>query len=253
MKFSIKKLPILLISLLLCTACFDLQENLFLKKDGSGTFSFVIDMAEMKSMMAMFDDMNLDELGENSKTNDRKSKKKENKFDSNFEITKRKLLNTEGITNVKTIEDTVNFKFGLSFDFKTIASLNKAMNRLFEDEEANDSIPKTDIVYFELKDNQLIRNDYIDSKSIIGKSGNMSKTGTGNNDIFSSLTANLEQLFANVSYSTNYEFERKISQSTNQQSMLSNNLKKVTIKCNPFVAAKDSNALKCSIANTISF
>jgi len=257
MKIQYSKLTIILLSLFICTGCFDLQENLYLKKDGSGNFSFIIDLTEMKTMMAMFDGEEEEQDDETEDTEEIKIKsrekspnKKDDKFSSNFEKTRRKLLNTDGISNVKTIEDTINYKFGLSFDFKNITALNKAMNRLFEDEDT-DTIPAQEIIYFEWKDKQLLRNEEIDSKSILSKTGSFSNTG--GNDLFSGLTSNLEQLFAAVSYSANYEFEKKISLSSNAQAQLSSNDRKVSIKCYPFAAKKDTSAQQCTIANTISF
>ena len=221
-----------------CTACFDLQENLFLKKDGSGNFSFTIDMSEFKSMMAMFDQAG-DEKGEFTI-----KKTPQGKLNTTFEITRRKLLNTKGVSNVKAIEDTINYVFGLSFDFKDIETLNKAMNRLFEaDSVKTDQKEK---VYFQWKDKQLTRLDVLDSKSLFGKTAAISDKNGSTDGMF-----NINKLFESVSYSTNYEFENKVGATINQNAMLSSNFKRVSLKCYPFAVQTDSAAKKCSIANTI--
>ncbi len=234
-----------------CTACFDIQENLFLKKDGSGTFSFVVDMSQMKSMMAMFDDAGKAFSGkEDSQDKKNKSKKKSanDKLSSTFEITRRKLINTEGISNVKIIDDTTSYTFGIRFDFKNIAVLNEGMNKLFDDDTASDKKP---ITYFEFKDNQLTRLEALDSKSILGKSSSLTDNaneGNSENPLFK-----IDQLFGTVSYSTNYEFENKIASTKNESSLLSSNMQKVTLKVFPFASAKDSTKSKTSIGNTITF
>ncbi|MFN8239061.1 MAG: hypothetical protein U0T77_12905 [Chitinophagales bacterium] len=245
MRNRLLKLLILLLSVFGCSACFDLQENLFFKKDGSGTFSFIVSLGDLKSMMSLFEN----EKSDNNEKNPRTKKSSNDKLNNNFESTRKKLLKIDGITNVKTIEDTINNKFGLSFNFKNIDVLNNAMNRLFEDDSATEKSP--DNVYFQWKDNQLIRNEEIDSKSIIGKSGDFTKGTKKSSETL--LPFSLDQLFGSVSYSSSYEFENKIAQSANPNAILSSNMKKVTIKCYPFAAEKDSVKQKCTIANTISF
>lgn len=245
MKNHLLKITVILICLLVCTACFDLQENLLLKKDGSGKFSFLINLGEFKTMLSMFDQEDIKDDREKSITR----KSPANKLNSTFEITRRKLLNTPGISNVKNIEDTINYSFGLSFDFKNIESLNKAMNRIFEDDSVKTDVKETE--YFQFKNNQLTRFEVLDSKSLLGKTNAMSgssREGKTDNGLMS-----LSKLFEAVSYSTNYEFENKIDSLKNENAMLSSNLKKVSIKCYPFAVLKDSTQKKCSISNTITF
>ena len=63
----------------------------------------------------------------------------------------------------------------------------------------------------------------------------------------------VEKLFATVTYTTNYEFEEKITSTQNQDALLAANMKKVTMKLYPFAAVKDSTKPKPTIANIISF
>ena len=253
LKKYIPKISITALALLCCTACFDIQENIFLKKDGSGNFSFVVDMGEVKSMMQMFDEAKntSDDKGErNERKGSEKEKKKssDKKLNSTFEITRRKLLNTQGISNVKAIEDTANYTFGISFDFKNIVALNDAMNKLFEDDTATAT---KKVTYFEYKDRQFKRLETLDSKSILGKSSSLSLSGDNkNNDNFG---FDADKLFSTVTYTTNYEFEEKIISTQNQSALLSANMQKVSLKLYPFAAEKDSTKTKSTIANIISF
>lgn len=238
MKKQLLNIFIVVFSLFCCTACFDLNENLFLKKDGSGSFSFTVDLGEMKSMMSMFDGFGKDM---EKKGNVTIKKTPLSKMNTEFELKRRELLNTKGISNVKTIEDTINYTFGFKFDFKNIDALNIAMNTLFKD----DSTKTEDKKYFAWKNNQLTRFEQLDSKSFLGSSSIMSGANEANGMF------NLNKIFETVSYSTTYEFENKIDSTNNENAMLSSTFKKVTLTCHPFAEPKDSTQKKCTIANTI--
>jgi hypothetical protein len=232
----LSRFALLFICLLACTSCFDIHENIFLKKDGSGNFSFSIDLTQMKPMMVML---------ESDKSAPDKQSTQESLNDK-FEVVHAKLSQVNGITNIHSIEDTANYTFGIAFDFSNVTALNKAMNKLFEEDTAK--AKQKEIVYFEMKDHQLIRKDELDSKSILGKSGSLmgSKSRKSEN-----ITGSLDQLFSTVTYSTTYQFESKITGTLNSNSIISGDKKKVTVTCYPFAALKDSTQKKCSIANTI--
>lgn len=249
-KFNLR-LAMVLCTLFCCTACFDLQENLFLKKDGSGNFSFIVDMSQAKAMLSMFGgEGNNIKFSDNTDTTSYK-KEGQSTHDNlgpTFAKTRQKLLATEGISNVKTIEDTIKFTFGLSFDFQNISALNKAMNNLFNDDDTTKTAKK-DITYFEYKDNKLTRINILDSKSILGKSSSMAGKSTdlnSENPLF-----NIEQLFSTVSYTTNYKFEEKIMASANNNAILSEDKNNITLKIYPFANSKDTTKTKATIGNTI--
>ncbi len=233
-------ISITFICLLGCTSCFDLNENVFFKKDGSGNFSFSVDLGEMKSMMSMFDSFGKDL---DNKGNMTIKKTPINKLNTQFEIKRRELLNTKGISNVNLIEDTINYTFGFKFDFKNIDALNVAMNTLFKDDSTQTKTENK--TYFAWKNNQFIRYEQLDSKSFLGSSSIMSG-GNIDNGLF-----NLNKLFETATYSTSYEFENKIDSTYNTNAMLSSTFKKVTLTCHPFAEQKDSTQKKCTIANTI--
>lgn len=250
MKKAINKFIILLL-VLSCTACFDLQENLFLKKDGSGTFSFIIDLSQVKSMMSMFSDLEkaFDEPEKNPET--KKNDKKNisgNKLSDSFEKTRRRLLNSKGISNVKIIDDSSKYNFGISFDFKTITALNQALNILFEEDDTTQA-EKQALTYFEFKDNTLIRLEALDSKSIIGKS---SAVSSQKENALSNVFFDAEKLFGTATYTTNYEFQQKIDSVENKEAILSADMQKISLILHPFANSGDSTSKKQTIANIIS-
>lgn len=239
------KLFILLFSLFVCTGCFDFQENLFLKKDGSGTFTFSIDMSKAKSMLALFG-----EMPKSIESNDfEMNTMSTSKISAAFQVIEQNIVPVTGISNLKTINDTLNLKFGVSFDFKNIAALNKAMNKVFEKD--SNSVQE-DITYFEFRNKQLIRVDTLNTSSLFGRSGQFKIKNTKEKTTTNSFSE-LNKLFADVSYTTNYFFEQTIESAKNNTSQLSENLKSVSIKCYPFVVPADSTIPKCSIANTLTF
>lgn len=228
-----------------CTACFDIQENLFLKKDGSGNFSFLVNLEQAKSMLSMFGEFATSE-------NSNSSKQKNNstsfsKFNESFEKSKQKLKNIEGLSNVKIIEDTIHFNFGISFDFKDVNALNSGLNQLFKDD--NDTTHQN-IQFFEYKGNQLTRLEALDTKSMLGNSKSIDGLRKPEN---AHQQFDPEKFFNTVSYTATYEFENKISSVKNGNASLSPNLQKVTLKIFPFTTPKDSTEKKQTIANTITF
>jgi hypothetical protein len=194
--------------------------------------------------------MDMFDFGKNKNGKFESEKTPTEQINSAFEITSKKLLNINGISNVRSIEDTINYSFGIGFDFKDINVLNKAINKLFEDDSSKKDIKK-ETTYFTWKNNKLTRLETLDTKSFLGKTAALSGKNK-NNDAMNSLF-NFEKLFENISYSTNYTFENKISSSNNPNASLSSDSKNITIKCYPFATEVDSTQKKCDIANTIIF
>lgn len=241
MKKHLLNITFILFSLLCCTGCFDIQENVFFKKDGSGTFTFQVDLNDMKSMMSMF--ANIQPAGEKDEKATPASPYE--RINSSFEEAIGKLGSIKGISNVHTIEDTASSKFGLAFDFNTVTSLNKAMNKIFQDDTSKNA-RQTD--YFEWKGNELIRHEQLDSKFIVGKTGTLSGSKSTSP---AGKIGNIDQLFSGVSYTATYSFEKKISSCQNQAAVISGDKRQISIKCYPFAAPNDSTRQKCTIANTI--
>lgn len=95
------------------SSCFNFTEEITLKKNGSGSFKRTIDMSEMMSMLATFMPDSLKEtmdLGKNLDVNEMKSK----------------FIGMNGISNVQSFSDKAGI-VEVSFDFKNIDALNKAI------------------------------------------------------------------------------------------------------------------------------
>lgn len=113
MKRIINQLVLLVASSILLVSCITFEENYYLKKDGSGSFEFKVDMSQLMDMMKAFEGM--EQEGD---------EKVPETIDFNKEVEKLEAI--KGITNVKVVEDEENGMFSMSFDFKDYEALNKA-------------------------------------------------------------------------------------------------------------------------------
>lgn len=225
-----------------CTSCFDLQENLFLKNDGTGSFSFIVNIEQMKSFMGMFE--NTQQYEPDTNRNAKNNTILKNEFITNIENVKLQLNKIPGIHHAIAINDTAKYNFGISFDFNDISALNLALNKLFN----GDDTSKQTTTFFEYKDHQLTRLEALDTKSILGKTSSLN---TDNNSQNAHTIFDPKLLFNTATYTATYEFENKIIHTQNTLSKVSNDNKKIFLQIHPFAAIKDSTQPKQTIANTI--
>lgn len=104
-------------------SCFEIREKIVLNRDGSGTFSMIIDMSEIKSMVEAFAE------GEESDAESPLANMEEE-----FSGTKEQLENIQGITNIELVSENDGYVVTTRFDFSSIDALNEAMNVVYEDE-----------------------------------------------------------------------------------------------------------------------
>jgi hypothetical protein len=142
-----------LAAVLLLTGCITIEENYTFKKDGSGTMEYVVDMRELGELMASFGG------GEGD------SKKKGGKddmgnFDMSAQVAALKAL--PGISKVK-LDGKKKWVQRLSFSFKDVTSLNRALNELMKDSS------NTRHEFFRWEGNTLVRTNN-DHARMIGAS-----------------------------------------------------------------------------------
>jgi hypothetical protein len=97
--------------------CLDITEELTVNKDGSGHYVSTIDALKMSEQMTMFAAM--DTTGE-------MIPKMKYTMDSSFLATTQLTKDIKGITNIK-LDTSKSFVYIISYDFKDIESLNKAL------------------------------------------------------------------------------------------------------------------------------
>lgn len=116
---NIIQVVFLFISLLSFTSCFDVVEEVKMKKNGTGELRLTIDLSQSKSNLAGY--MNAGEINGVEIPTEEELKKELKKL-------KKKLSKIDGISKVKTEHDFSNFVFEVQADFKDVNTLNKAIN-----------------------------------------------------------------------------------------------------------------------------
>ncbi len=106
------------------TSCFEVREEIDIKKDGSGTYAMIVDMSKNKNLldaaMQMAEKDDKMALGGNPFA----------EMDSAFIKGAETLNGMEGISNAKGTNDKTNYIFITKFDFKDIDALNDALNEM---------------------------------------------------------------------------------------------------------------------------
>lgn len=117
---KIIRLAFILVIPFLLSSCFEIEEEIFLRKNGSGTYQFTVDMSQLKTMLEAMKDKKTDEK-EGSKQDDMMSQSKEGMGKAAIELNE-----MEGISNAKSIGNKEDFIFGFTFDFANVEALNEA-------------------------------------------------------------------------------------------------------------------------------
>lgn len=133
------------------TGCFGIEEKILIHKDGSGTLSYTIDATEMMKQIMNFA-AQLDksiksdttqaekQVEEEPAENNEQRTKAVNNLRKDFTFNKDgRVTAIQGISNYAEFIDTTNGKlvFGLSFDFKNVSSLNKALGNMFSGDDGD--------------------------------------------------------------------------------------------------------------------
>ena len=134
MKSIYFKLISVLCSVFLLAGCIEIEEQIFLKNNGSGKYSAMIKIPQFKEMMELAKSMGEENGGV-----------PENPLDDmqeDFDKQKQKMEKIPGITNFSTLFDTVNFIITVKFDFANVKALNSCLNEFKNNnqEEGNEEI-----------------------------------------------------------------------------------------------------------------
>jgi hypothetical protein len=180
-------------------SCFEIKENITLKNDGSGTYSFLMDLSQIKPLFAMSRDLS-------RSFNDPTSKLKTNASSPNpllqmkvkFDALQQSLESVEGISNYKTVCDTNSYVIGATYSFKNIESLNQSINVL---RSSTDNPSASAITHYTYDSKHFSKINDISKSDITGPSSK--------ND---SLTT---ELFKTARYTLTCSFEKKIKDISN--------------------------------------
>ncbi|MGF1532330.1 MAG: hypothetical protein ACFCUI_01400 [Bernardetiaceae bacterium] len=116
----IRKHFIWLLVLPFLTACFEIKEEIKLRKDGSGNYAFTLDMSQLVTMAEAF----REESEEDSPSN------------KLLEGTAGSFAKLEGIRGISNVQETTDEEAGVlsvSFDFRDMDALNEAFRKMSAD------------------------------------------------------------------------------------------------------------------------
>jgi hypothetical protein len=114
LRFRTLRVALLALTALCCTSCFNIEEEIYLNRDGSGRYAISVDMSAMMEMMSAF--MSQEESGETDMFGS---------LDSTLEAQASALRGMAGISNVSHSREEARFK--LLFDFRDVSTLNRAL------------------------------------------------------------------------------------------------------------------------------
>jgi hypothetical protein len=208
-------LPGLLLTMLLLSGCFNITDEIFLEKDGSGRYSTVIDMSKLKEMLDMVKTMMPDTAqGQNNELKD---------LDSLQNMWK-DLENIPGISEVKRQKND-KYVISVSFRFTNISALNDAMSRRAKKE---DQPPTKTGPFYSFIPGQFSCND----TTLAGMGDvfkGMNKQGESNDSLAMAMTM-MKGMMGDMSYTSIYHLPGKVSTVSNKQAKVSEDGKTVTLK-----------------------
>lgn len=213
---------ILLLFTLAFAGCFDIKEEIFLEKNGSGTYISTIDMTQMKDMLTMMKSFMPDSLKEG----------KEDDFDNLGSLDSLQNLwkdidKVPGISDVKR-EKKDDMVFIVSFRFADMKALNTAMTKR---NQKNDSLPEPvsgDFYSFS-------KGNFNCNDTSFGGLGDAMKglnDGASGNDSTAMAMNMLKGFMGDMKYTSIYHMPGKISDYSNKDAKLSADGKTITLEIN---------------------
>jgi hypothetical protein len=208
-------IPCLLSASLLLSGCFNITDEIFLEKDGSGNYSTVIDMSKLKEMLDMMKTMLPDSLaGQNSNEGLKELDSLQNMW--------RDLETIPGISNVKR-QKNENYVVSVSFHFANVQSLNEAMSRRSRKENEP---PSRSIPFYSFTPGNFSCND----TTLAGMSDLLKGLNKGgDNDSLAMALNMMKGMMGDMNYKTIYHLPSKVSSVSNKQAKIAEDGKTVTI------------------------
>ncbi len=229
-----RNILIALLSCLFLTSCFEIRETVKLNSNGSGTYSFVLDMGQLKELYMASRNISLSMLPDSLKKKGYQAKTQSplDQIRPKFDALKDVLESIKGISNYKTVYDSTNFLIGAQYDFANAVALNEAINLI--QKKRDEAVEQTDLVHFAYSEKNFERLHTISPEDM--------NAFQGKDSISASMSAK-------VKYSIRYQFDKKIKEYDNVEYYMSGDGK--TVIYSAFL--QDLIKGKSTIANKIRF
>ncbi len=136
-KSYFKKVTLFVSAIFLMTSCLEIRETVKLNTDGTGTYSFVLDMSQLKELFMASRTMAKNMMSDSLKRKGYvvKSPNPIDQLKPKFDAIKVEIESIKGIRNYQTVYDSVNFRIGAQFDFDNEKALNLAINTIQKKKE----------------------------------------------------------------------------------------------------------------------
>jgi len=207
---------ILVLIALVQVSCFEVVEEVSLKKDGSGSFKYTVNFSESSSKIKAL--MMLDEVeGQKVPT----EQKIQSEFDKICDLSK----TVNGITNVKNSSDFYNFIFEYNCDFEKVENLNGILDSLSHKAE---SIEYENTEYFSYSK---------DKKEFIRTGDDVLKK------TYDKMSESKKGVFVGARYTGLYRFEEEVQSVSEEKAIVSVNKKAVLHKLELVLLAKKGSAI----------
>lgn len=210
------------------TSCITIEEIYTFRSDGSGNMKYVIDMSETADLMNSFKS---DEDDEESAGNEDLDEAVES-----LKETAEKLKSISGITKIENTADNEKLIYTLSFDFKDIDALNKALNEVIKDSSSAEFHE-----FFTMKGKNLVRNS---------KMGDQMKGIAGEEDEEMDETAKemANMMLESMKYNITFNFENGVKSVKTKSTIgeLAEDKKTYTMKANFKQLSEGKNLMDAS-------
>lgn len=211
MKKKIKRFFIYINFMIVFSGCtslidfgFDFYELAHFRKDGSGKFEIIFSLDRISKLMTLGEYMAQDHI-EFARL----------LIQDAFLATGETIENIPGIAKVTNIHDDTMLHFKLTFEFKNISALNKAMAEIYR------NVDPAGVVYFKMNEHAFIRTHTEAIPKLVEYYQEYDDSLTKSFD--------LPFFFRNMQYIIRYSFSQGIRKATNSLATISKDHKSVTI------------------------
>lgn len=199
-----KRIVLYLFPLLFLTSCFEVVEELDLKRDDSGTFRYTINLSQSKL-----------ELNTALKLDTFMGVKIPSESYLRGQMTKANTLisGTEGIRKASYTADFDNYIFIYNIQFDSLKALDKALEN----------------TYYTMSNNKknLFNDKFLMPKNILKRESNIDSLG-----LFKKMNSSKKGALKEATYTCVYRFEDKVKNVSNKNARTSPNGKAVMLRCN---------------------
>ncbi|AHM62011.1 hypothetical protein D770_18800 [Flammeovirgaceae bacterium 311] len=207
-----KKYPIILITFLFVSlsSCLEITEQVRLRENGSGQFTFTVDMSEAEPLLNMVKGFSAEADPEQVSTD----------LETGMEGAYQRLQSVKGVHQPTLIRSDNGLLSGITFEYDNIEALNNAINVVHNNK------PELKEAYFAWDGKQLHRLNTL-------KIENEIKEKTGNDLNGLDLTVNgksIKEMMGSMVYRTEYTFDKPIRSISNSNATLSADKRKVTLE-----------------------